>query len=213
MTGLVIPVRIGALASGGGSNLQAIIDQCENGGIPAEVVCIISNNSSSGALDRAEKHGIPHAHMSSVTHPDTAELDRAVCNFMAQHGVTLVALCGYMKKLGSTTLSTFTPYILNVHPALLPAHGGKGMYGLNVHEAVIAAGETVSGVTVHLVNEAYDTGPILAQRKVPVVRGDTPEDLQKRVLIQEHRLYTEVIKALGDGTVRIVDGEPTQVLG
>ena len=206
------PLRIGVFASGGGSNMQAIIDRCEDGSLPAEVVCIISNNSKSGALDRARRHGIPAYHMSNVTHDGPENLDRAMCDVLRSHSVGLVALCGYMKQLGSGVLATYEPYILNIHPALLPKFGGKGMYGMHVHEAVIAAGEVKSGVTVHIVNDQYDTGPIVARREVPVLPEDTPEILQKRVLTQEHLIYSDVIAAIADGTLDISSGTPSRVL-
>ena len=212
MGGLEVPIRIGVLASGGGSNMQAIIDRCEDGTLPAEVVCVISNNSTSGAMERAAKHGIAAYHMSSVTHPDPGALDTAMCEAMRKHGVGLVALCGYMKKIGPRMLKAFEPYILNIHPALLPKFGGKGMYGIHVHEAVLAAGETESGVTVHLVNAQYDTGPIVAQRRAPVVPGDTPESLQQRVLAVEHAIYADVILALAEGRLDVSSGEPSEVL-
>ncbi len=209
MGALHLPIRIGALASGGGSNLQALIDASDQGVLSAEVVCVISNNSVSGALQRARTHGIVTHHISSLTHPDAEDRDRAIADALAREGAELVALCGYMKRLAPETLERFSPYVLNIHPALLPKFGGKGMYGIHVHEAVLQAGETVTGATVHLVNREYDKGPILAQRKVPVRQDDTPETLQKRVLAVEHKLYAETIQALADGTIRIVDGIPT----
>ena len=206
------PIPVGVLASGGGSNLQALIDRSEQGSLDAKIACVISNNSGSGALERARRHGIPAVHLSGGTHPDPGELDRAIRDALVRQGARLLALCGYMRMLGPLTLGSFLPCIVNIHPALLPKFGGKGMYGMHVHEAVLEAGETISGVTVHLVDEEYDRGAIVAQRQVPVLPDDTPESLQKRVLKEEHVLYAEVIQALADGSLVLEGGRPSRVL-
>ena len=208
MTGIK-PIRIGALASGGGTNLQAIIDRSEAGTLAAQVVLVISNNSDSGAMERARRHGIPALHLSRITHPEPDALDAAMCDALVRHGVELVVLAGYMRPVGRRVLKAFSDRILNIHPALLPKFGGKGMYGIHVHEAVLAAGEKQTGVTVHLVTPEYDAGPTLAQRTVPVEPGDTPETLQKRVLAVEHVLYAEVIQAIAEGRLKIVNGRPS----
>ncbi len=192
---------IGVLASHGGTNLQAIIDTCADGSLDAEIRVVISNNSRSLALERARRANIPTAHLSAVTHPDPAHLDAAIAHILSAHGVELVALAGYMKKLGPRTLSRYRNRILNVHPALLPKFGGRGMYGERVHAAVIAAAESVSGVSVHLVNEEYDRGPVIAQSEVPVMPNDTPETLAARVLQQEHRLYPHTIQRIASGEI------------
>jgi phosphoribosylglycinamide formyltransferase 1 len=195
-------MRIGFLASHNGSNMQAIIDACKSGALQAVPAVVISNNMDSGALARAESEGIPHYHLSGNTHPEPASLDQAILDTLLEHGVEVVVLAGYMKKLGPKTLAHFAGRILNVHPALLPKFGGKGMYGMHVHEAVIAAGEKESGVSIHVVDEEYDTGPVLAQARVPVMPGDTAETLQARVLKREHTLFPETLQ-------RIVAGEIT----
>jgi phosphoribosylglycinamide formyltransferase-1 len=189
-------LRLGFLASHGGSNMQAIIDACKEGKLDAEPAVVISNNSDSGAMERARREGIPSFHLSSATHPDAAELDAAITRTLEEHGVDLVILAGYMKLLGPRTLARYRGRILNIHPALLPKFGGKGLYGMRVHEAVLAAGEKVTGVTIHLVDERYDHGPTVAQREVPVVEGDTPESLAARVLEQEHRLFAETLQKI-----------------
>ena len=196
-------MNIGFLASHGGSNMQAIIDACKAGRLSAVPVVVISNNGESRALERARKEGIPHDYLSGKTHPDPDSLDQAILDVLILHRVDVVALAGYMKKLGPKTLAHFRGRILNIHPALLPKHGGKGMYGIRVHEAVIAAGETESGVTVHLVTEEYDTGPILAQVRVPVMPGDTPEILAERVLVQEHILYPATLQRIAAGEIAL----------
>jgi len=156
-------------------NLQAIIDACERGILNIAITVVISNNSTSGAARRAKKHGIPFSHLSSHTHSDSIALDNAICSVLVNHKVDIVFLAGYMKKLGPNTISRFKGKILNTHPALLPEYGGKGMYGINVHNAVIDAKEKESGVTIHLVDQNYDTGKIINQCKIPVLPDDTPE--------------------------------------
>ena len=192
---------IGVIASHGGTNLQAIMDACANGSLDAEIRMVISNNSRSLALERARRANIATAHLSSVTHPDPARLDAAIADTLTSRGVELVALAGYMRKLGPKTLGRYRNRILNVHPALLPKFGGQGMYGERVHAAVIAAGESVSGVSVHLVDEEYDQGPVVAQAEVPVLPNDTPDTLAARVLEQEHLLYPQTIQRIASGEI------------
>lgn len=189
-------MRIAALASHGGSILQAVIDACESGALDAKVSLVISNNSRAGALDRAGAHRIPVAHLSSQTHPDPADLDAAIEAALVAAGADWVLLTGYMKKLGPRTLERFRNRILNTHPALLPKFGGQGFYGSRVHAAVIAAGERESGATVHLVDGDYDTGPILAQVRVPVRPGDTAESLEERVKDAERKLVVTTLAEL-----------------
>jgi phosphoribosylglycinamide formyltransferase-1 len=193
-------MNIGFLASHGGSNMQAIIDACKSGKLQALPAVVISNNSNSGAIARAKTEGVPYYYLSGKTHPGPGELDDAILDAFLLHSVDIVVLAGYMKKLGPKILTHFRGRILNVHPALLPKFGGEGMFGIHVHEAVIAAGEKESGVTIHFVDEQYDTGAILAQTRVPVMPDDTPETLAARVLEQEHILYAETLQ-------RIVTGE------
>ncbi len=196
-------MKLGFLASHGGSNMQAIIDNCNAGKIDAEPAVVISNNSGSGALERAENEGIPHYHISGKTHPGEGQEEQAILDALEKHGVELLILAGYMKMIGKRILRKYENRILNIHPALLPAYGGKGMYGMKVHEAVIAAGEKFSGVTVHLVNEKYDRGKILAQSKVPVMADDTPESLAARVLEEEHRIYSDTIQDIIEGGITL----------
>lgn len=196
-------VNIGVLASHGGSNLQAIIDACEQGRLDARVRVVISNNSESTALKRAAEHSIPHFYRSGKTHPDPADLDAEIAQLLEDHGVEVVALAGYMKKVGPVTLRRFAGRILNIHPALLPKHGGIGMYGRRVHEAVLEAGEVTTGVTIHLVDEEYDRGPIVAQCEVAVLPGDSPERLAQRVLEQEHFLYVDTLRRIASGEINL----------
>jgi len=194
-------VNIGALASHEGTTLQAVLDACANGDIDGQVTLVISNNADSGALRRARAAGAPVANLSGKTHPDPAELDRAIRDALAAAGADIVLLAGYMKKLGPLTLGTYAGRIINTHPSLLPRHGGQGMYGLHVHRAVIAAGDSVSGVTVHHVEDDYDTGPALAQCRVAVLPADTPESLAQRVQASERQLIVEVLGKLSRGEV------------
>lgn len=193
-------LHLGFLASHGGSNMQAIIDACKSGRLDAKPCVVISNNSGAMALQRAKNEGIPHYHISGATHPGPQE-DEEICRVLRRHGVDTVVLAGYMKMLGPATLGVYRGRILNIHPALLPKFGGKGMYGKRVHEAVLAAGETVTGVTIHIVDEHYDTGPIIAQCQVPVLPGDTADSLAERVLKHEHILYAETLQKIADGRI------------
>jgi len=191
-------LRLGVLASGGGTNLQSIIDRTLDGSLSAEVVLVVSNNSNAGALERARRHGIEAMHISAVTEGSPEMVDRRITGEMKKRNVDLVILAGYMKKVGGELLREYEGRVLNIHPALLPKFGGKGMYGMRVHEAVIAAGEKESGPTVHIVDERYDHGPIVAQMKVPVYPDDTPETLQKRVLEKEHEIYPAAIQKIAE---------------
>jgi len=201
----VTKLRLGILASHGGTNLQSIIDSCEAARIPAEVVVVISNNGQSGALERARKHRIDAVHLSNKHYPDNEDLDEAIAEVLREHAVDLICLAGYMKRRGPKFLSAFKNRILNIHPALLPKFGGKGFYGMRVHEAVLAAEEKESGVTVHIVDEKYDHGSILAQKRVPVLPDDTPETLAARILVEEHKIYSEVIGKIATGDIKLPD--------
>ena len=194
-------LKLGFLASHGGSNMQAIIDACKEGKLQAAPAVIISNNSRSGAIERAEREGVPAYHISGKTHPDPVQEDQAILKVLQQHRVEVICLAGYMKKLGEKTRAAYRNHILNIHPALLPDFGGEGFYGERVHEAVLAAGAKESGPTVHLVDEEYDHGPILAQRKVAVLADDTPETLAARVLEQEHVIYAETLQRIATGEI------------
>jgi phosphoribosylglycinamide formyltransferase-1 len=197
------PLRIGVLASGEGTTLQAILDACASGQIAARVVTVISNNSDAGALRRARAAGVRAVHLSSKTHPEPGALDAALIAALSADGVELVMLAGYMKKLGPGLLEHYRGRIINTHPALLPKFGGHGMYGLRVHEAVLRAGERQSGPSVHLVEAEYDTGRVLAQGEVPVEPSDTPETLAARVQERERRLVVSVLGQIADGTLKL----------
>jgi len=194
----MLPARpaIGFLASHNGSAMRAIVTACRGGHVPAEPTVLISNNQGSAALNWARDNGLAALHISAKTKGSDAAADAAIAEALKQHGVHLVVLSGYMRKLGPETLAAFKGRILNVHPALLPKFGGRGMYGARVHEAVLAAGERESGATIHIVDGEYDQGPILAQASVPVSADDTPDTLAARVQAKELELYPETLRRI-----------------
>lgn len=192
-------LRLAVLASHGGTNLQAVLDAVAEGRLDARVTVVVSNNEASGALERARSAGVPARHLSGRTHPAPEDLDMAILATLRAHGAEVVLLAGYMKKLGPRTLEAYRGRILNVHPALLPKHGGRGMYGMAVHEAVLAAGDEETGASIHVVDEEYDAGQVLARRVVPVHPDDTLETLSGRVLGAEHVLVVETLRRVASG--------------
>jgi formyltetrahydrofolate-dependent phosphoribosylglycinamide formyltransferase len=181
-------MRLAVVISGRGSNLAALLAALPAAGGPAEVVLVLSNRPAAG-LELARGRGIP-----TLVLADPAD-GRAWLDALAAHGVDLIVLAGYLRLVPADVVERYRGRIINIHPALLPAFGGPGMYGRRVHEAVLASGATVSGATVHLVDEMYDQGQVLAQARVPVLPGDTPETLAGRVLEVEHRLLPAVVLA------------------
>ncbi len=190
-------MNIAAMASHGGSILQAVIDACEDGTLAATVTLVISNNSDAMALKRAKKHGIEALHLSARTHGNADELDEAITAALGEAKADWILLAGYMKKLGPQTLGAYRNRILNTHPSLLPKYGGQGFFGHNVHQAVLDAGDTESGATVHLVAEEYDSGPILSQVRVQVKSDDSVESLEERVKSAERNLIVATLIELG----------------
>ncbi len=188
--------RLAILASGEGTTLQALLDAIGTDRLRTQIVVVISNNSGSGALRRARDAGIATAHLSAQTHPDPDQLDRAILDALSAANADWVLLAGYLKKLGPRVLARYRGRIVNTHPALLPKFGGPGMYGHRVHEAVLGAGEVETGVSVHLVETEYDTGPVLAQCRVPVLPGDTAATLAARVQAREREFLVEVLGQL-----------------
>jgi phosphoribosylglycinamide formyltransferase-1 len=188
-------MKIAVFASGGGSNFQALIDSKSSGNLAAEFVLLITNNSNCGAVQKAKDAQIPVLHISGKTHPDQNEFEVFLLESLKNADVELIVLAGYMKKMPNAIMSAYENKILNIHPSLLPAFGGHGFYGLNVHQGVIDYGAKITGATVHLVSGDYDTGAIIAQESLAVLESDTPESLQKRVLEIEHRLYPKVVHA------------------
>ncbi len=174
--------------------MQAIVRACEQGDLQANPSLVISNNKDSIALRFAAEHKIIAEHLSSATHKDPDSLDQAILQALLKNEVDLVMLVGYMKLIGPRVIAAYKNRILNIHPALLPKYGGKGMYGMRVHEAVIAAKDKETGITIHHANEHYDQGQIIAQCTVPVQTGDTPQILAARVLAREHTFIVETLK-------------------
>jgi len=200
-------INLAVLASGGGSNLQAIIDNIEAGRLNAQIKAVISNNSKAFCLERAKKHSIPAIHLSHKMFDTPDEFDAKFLSILKENEVDLIILAGYMKMLSPEVIRTYKNKILNIHPALLPHFGGKGMYGIHVHEAVLNSGMKVSGVTVHIVDEIYDHGAIILQRCVPVEDDDTPESLAERVLKVEHQLYSQAIQLFAQDKIEIRDNK------
>jgi phosphoribosylglycinamide formyltransferase-1 len=185
--------------------MQAILDACRTGRISAEPALVISNNRDAPALRRAAEAGVPSLHLGSSGFPDAESLDHAIAAALKLHGVDLVILAGYMKRIGPATLAAYPGRVINIHPGLLPRFGGQGMYGSRVHEAVVAAGEKETGITVHVVDGEYDHGPILAERRTPVLPGETAEGLAARLLPLEHELYVETIGDVVAGRILLPD--------
>ena len=192
-------MNIAVLASHEGTTLQAVLDACCEGRIAARVALVISNNAAAGALRRARQAQVPALHLSSAALVDAAQLDRAMCSALQAHAIDLVLLAGYMKRIGPITLGAFPGRILNTHPALLPKFGGRGLYGMAVHRAVLASNERISGATIHLADGEYDTGPVLAQVTVPVERPETAEALAARVQRAERALVVQVLAEIASG--------------
>ena len=193
--------KLALLVSGRGSNMVAIINACEQGKLSASVEVVVSNNSDSQALVLAQEKNIKTSHLSSRTHPESDALDVAMKALFDSYDIDFVLLAGFMRKIGPKTLSAYKGRIINIHPSLLPKFGGKGMFGLNVHKAVIDAGEKETGVTIHFVDGEYDEGAILAQRVIAVASGESPESLAARVLKVEHVLFSETIQKIIDGSI------------
>ncbi|MCK9408210.1 MAG: phosphoribosylglycinamide formyltransferase [Bacteriovoracaceae bacterium] len=187
-------LNIAVFASGRGSNFEALHRAIVEQKFSAQVVVVISNNSTSGVLSLAQSFGIPALHLSQRQFPDPKAYQQAVVNALKNYNVNFIVLAGYMKKLDTEIIRTFPKRIINIHPALLPKFGGEGMYGMFVHTAVIAASEQESGATVHFVDEEYDRGAIIAQQKISISSSDTPESLAVKVLAVEHTLLPSVVK-------------------
>lgn len=193
--------RIAVLISGGGTNLQALIDAKKYGLLPqAEFVCVISNRKKAYGLERAKEAGIEAIYLPTIRFEDREDYHKALRDLLLERKIDLVVLAGYLVVLGAPVIEAFEGRILNIHPSLIPSFCGDGMYGLKVHEAVLARGVKVTGATVHFVDSGTDTGPIVLQKAVNVEPGDTPEVLQKRVMEQaEWVILPEAVKLFTEG--------------
>lgn len=196
-------LRVAVFASGGGSNFQSILDAVDAGDLELDVVCCVSDRPDAGALNRAAEAGIPTIVLRPADFEREADYPAALLRALEARRATFIVLAGYLKKIPLLVVERFKNRILNVHPALLPAFGGAGMYGRRVHEAVVEHGVHWTGATVHLVEEAYDTGPIVLQEPVPVFPDDTPGDVADRVLKVEHRLYPEALRLFAQDRVHL----------
>lgn len=201
-------VSIGVLVSGGGTNLQKLIDAEKAGNIPnGRMRVVIASRPDAYALERARQAGIEVITLARKDYPDVYTYSQALADALKERGVELVVLAGFLTITGDNFVKAFPNRILNVHPALLPAFGGKGYYGLHVHEAVLKRGVKVTGATVHFVNEICDAGPIILQKAVEVKEGDTPEVLQKRVMEQaEWQLLPQAVALFCQGKLSVEDG-------
>lgn len=187
--------RIAVFASGGGSNFKSIYTNTKKGMIPGDIVLLITNNIECGAVVFANQQKIEVVFYDSKSDADGSQLNHKLIH----NGIDLIVLAGYLKLIPNNIVEEFNNRIMNIHPALLPRFGGKGFYGMHIHKAVIKSKDKFSGVTIHFVDNSYDTGPIIIQSKVAVKFNDTPETLAERVLKEEHRLYSIVIKAFCEG--------------
>jgi phosphoribosylglycinamide formyltransferase-1 len=204
-------LKVGVLVSGGGTNLQAIMDHAADGRLDAEVVTVISDVATAYALERARTAGIDCAFLNPRDFPGRDAFNRALIHKLHDHGAELVALAGYLRITSDEFVDAFEGRIMNIHPSLIPAFCGKGMHGLRVHQAALDYGVKVTGCTVHFVTKQVDAGPIIVQRAVPVLDDDTPETLSARVLEQEHEAYSEAIQLFAEGRLRI-EGRRVRVL-
>lgn len=191
-------VRFGVLISGGGSNLQAILDACADGEIDGAVAVVISNRGDAYGLERTRRAGVPAFHLDPASFPDRAAYDHAVCEVLDAHEVDYVVMAGYMKLLGVEVLNAYPMRVLNIHPALLPSF--PGTHGIR---DAFDYGVKVTGVTVHFATEIFDEGPIIAQEAVPIVEGDTIEELESRIHAVEHMLYPSVLAAIAQRRVTV----------
>ena len=202
-------LRVAVLVSGGGTNLQAIIDAVEHGTITnTQIVGVISNNKNAFALERAGRHGIPAQGISPKDFETRDEFNRVFLDKVNELKADLIVLAGFLVVIPEMMIREYRNRIINIHPSLIPSFCGTGFYGLKVHEAALKRGVKVVGATVHFVDEGTDTGPIILQKAVSVEEGDTPEILQRRVMEQaEWKILPQAIDLIANGKVQIVDGK------
>jgi phosphoribosylglycinamide formyltransferase-1 len=200
-------IKIAVFASGGGSNLQSLLDASENGLFKGKIGLVFSNVPDCGALDRAEQHRVESVAIASKGYSGSREdYDEEVLKICQAKKIDLVCLAGYMRILTPVMIRPYLYKMMNVHPSLLPKFGGEGMYGHHVHEAVVKAKEKESGATVHFVTEGVDAGPIILQGNVKVLPSDTPQTLADRVLKVEHQIYPEAVRLFCEGKVKVNEG-------
>lgn len=202
-------LKLAVLVSGGGTNLQAIIDAIDNGTITnAKISVVISNNQNAYALERAKNHGIEGICISPKDYENRAAFNEAFLEQLNSYDVDLVVLAGFLVVIPEKMIAQYRNRIINIHPSLIPSFCGTGYYGLKVHEGVLSRGVKVTGATVHFVDEGTDTGPIILQKAVEVKQGDTPEVLQRRVMEEaEWNIMPQAIDLIANGKVSVVDGQ------
>ncbi|HIO41177.1 MAG TPA: phosphoribosylglycinamide formyltransferase [Candidatus Marinimicrobia bacterium] len=200
--------NIAVFVSGGGSNFKAIHHQIQKREIPGEIVLVISNNPNCGAIEYANENSISHVIINETRYPNPHTRDEFLIETCLKAEIDLICLAGYMKMLPPAFVKQYENKILNIHPGLLPEFGGKGFFGMRVHEAVINSGKRESGATVHFVDEIYDHGPIILQKKVEVLETDTAESLAERILKLEHELFPEVVKAFCENKIIMENNIP-----
>ena len=200
--------KIAIFASGGGSNFKAIYEKIISGNIPANISIVVSNNPNCGAINFAKKNAFPTLIVNETRYPDSDFRNKILKQNLMKFDIDLIILAGYMKIIPKNIVAHFGNKILNIHPALLPDFGGKGFYGIKVHEAVIQSKVTESGATVHFVDNQYDHGPVIAQEKVIIEVDDTADSLAQKVLVLEHYLYPEVIKAYCEDRIIVQNKQP-----
>jgi len=191
-------LNLAVLISGGGSNLQALIDACGNPDFPASIRVVVSNRPEAGGLARARAAGIPAITVDHARFSTREDFEKALGEALAPYPVDLVCLAGFMRILTAEFVERWAGRMINIHPSLLPAHGGEGLYGLHVHRAVLKAGDTETGASVHYVIPECDRGEIILQRRIPVLLDDTAESLARRVLEQEHIAYPQAVRLIAE---------------
>lgn len=204
--------RIAVFASGTGSNFKNILEKTKKGLIQAKIIVLVTDNHNAGAIQIARDHDIPVKVFSKNDFADREELNVQMLNSLKEYSIQYIVLAGYLKLVGENIVKEFSNKILNIHPALLPSFGGKGMYGKYVHQAVFEHGVKVTGATVHLVNEIYDAGSIVLQKAVSIEGLKSPEEIAKQVLKVEHEIYPKAIKLLIENRLKII-GRRVEIVG
>lgn len=197
------PLNIAVFVSGKGSNLESVYNEIQNGNLCAHIALVVSNKSTAGGLDFARQNNLRAVHLSPGQYGDQTAYAEELLNLLQDHQIDLIVLAGYLKKIPTAVIQVYKNRIINIHPALLPSFGGKGLYGQRVHEAVLDYGCKVTGVTVHIVDEEYDTGPPVVQECVKVLDDDTVETLAARVLKVEHKVLPGAIQLFAQKKIKI----------
>ncbi|MDR2047733.1 MAG: phosphoribosylglycinamide formyltransferase [Clostridiales bacterium] len=199
--------NIAVFASGGGTDFQSVIDGVRSGRVNAEIKLLITNKDGVYAIERAKNNGIPYRVLKKNDFSDADDFWAKTADILDENKIDLVVLAGYSAILGAGFVAGYYGRIINIHPSLIPKHCGPGYYGIKVHESVIASGDSVTGATVHFVDEGTDTGAVIMRKEVPVFKDDTPESLQKRVLEAEHAILPETVALFCDGRIKLIDGK------